>query len=535
MIPATDDDYVSNNNIVNNDILENGWCGINIWRANSNLIDMNRISNNGAQGIWIGESRSNEILNNLVEFSGADSGINLYHCRNHVVSGNTVTYNGFGILLEESDNNVIIGNTVIDNYETGIQLMGTSSGNTIMDNVVIRSGAHGIAIDSYSEVQMRFWESVTATEADYILWYHTWRRDSPETAQKFHDSLGIYLTVDDGEPVEVWTSDVYEDGDKWVFDMNYHSEPLIVGIHNFTVKFSLNGEEWFELTAQVTVFPATDENYASHNTIISNKIFNTQKWMGISLFRSHYNYIEGNIIGSATAGIRLEGSMYNTITSNKAFGCINGGVMLIRSSDYNLVTENVLFRHGWSGMFVGFSSFNEITNNTLYENARNGISTFQSNSNEFMCNNIFANPIGISLTSSSDSIITRNILNSNAFAGIYLVGGSSGNMISRNNVSDSGYAGIVVLGGSNDNNILRNTVNDCYFGILLDSTSFNNVYRNIVFSNVEGICLSYSSSNQVSRNIVVSNVIGIHLVESSDNKLFRNIFFGNGWDILEEP
>jgi parallel beta-helix repeat protein len=557
IIPATDDDYTSHNSIINNEIYENEWTGINIWRSHNNIIDTNTISSNAGQGIWIGESRSNEILNNIVVFSDADSGINLYHSYNHLVSGNTISYSYFGILLEESNGNTIVDNYVCDNDGAGIQLMGTSSDNTIIGNTIHRN-AHGVFIDSYTQVQMRFGQSITATDTDFIFWQASSVSDSFEDLEAEYEVMEVLLTVD-GNPVDVWFSEIYFDEGWQVYryDMDYNSEPLAIGEHEFHVEFYIDGvlqEEWIR-TPIVTVVPATDENYASHNTIVDNDIFDFN-WIGISLFRSLYNYISGNTISTGLAGIRLEGSRFNIITENDAFGCINGGVMLVRSSDYNVVERNDLFGHGWSGIFVGTSNFNKIVKNNLFENGANGLYSYYSNSNEYRSNNVFANAIGIVLFGSGDSIVTRNQLTSNTETGIYLVEGSSGNSITRNTIFGSTSAGITLLGGS-ENQIHRNIINGGYFGIFLDSTSFSKIRRNtVIFCEIgialessndniisrnltlgggTGIFLSNSHRNRIQRNLVISNEIGIHLIESSDNKLFRNEFLGNDRDIVEEP
>ncbi|MHA2096168.1 MAG: right-handed parallel beta-helix repeat-containing protein, partial [Candidatus Hodarchaeales archaeon] len=551
IISATDDDYTSHNYISNNEIFENGWTGINIWRSHNNVIDTNTISNNGGQGIWIGESRSNEILNNVVEFSGADSGVNLYYSYDHFISGNTITtgfssgFFGafFGILLEESNGNIITDNLVFDTEGPGIQLFGTSSHNTILGNTIHHNGM-GIGIDSYTEVQMRFWQDVTATDVDFISWQASILSEDWMEILEYRDFTEVVLIID-GEQVDIWFSDIYFDEGNWQyrFDMDYHSNPLPVGTHEFYVEFYFHGdlvEEWTSASI-VTVVPATDENYASHNTISSNDIFEFQ-WIGINLFRSRYNYIEENTItanfdvtGKGFAGIRLESSSYNTITENEASGCKNGGILLVFSSDYNSVIRNRLFGHGKSGMFVWYSNFNELSHNILFENGWDGIGSLYSNSNEYRSNIIFNNPRGITLQYSSDSIITHNFLQNNVEAGIYLVDDSSGNMISRNTVYNCGNAGIALLGGSNDNNVHRNLVMGNYFGILLDSVSFTNVYRNIVFNNEEGVCVSYSSHSKISRNVIFSNEIGIHVIESGDTELFRNELFSNVQDIVEEP
>ncbi|UCG02349.1 MAG: right-handed parallel beta-helix repeat-containing protein [Candidatus Heimdallarchaeota archaeon] len=537
VLPVTDDDYASHNSIVNNEIFSNGWTGINIWRAHKNyisqniisengfagilldtssynILDMNVISYNSEQGIWIGNSEFNELTNSYISSNGADSGLNLYHCSNHLVSGNTITENMFGILLEESDSNRIIGNIVSDNYETGIQLMGTSSGNTIDGNIIHRNGVHGIAIDSYTEVHMRYGQDITATEVDYISWQITIIDPTYDGILYWYNSLEVELTVD-GESVDIWHSEIYYDEgwEQWRYDIDYYSDPLSVRDHEFTTQFYLDGvlQEAWTKTAIVSVLPATDDDYASHNYIANNEIY-SNVWAGIGFWRANKNSIVRNTINECAIGIYLRGSTVNLIKDNVVFENSMTGIVLTRESNFNEVKRNFVNGNNLNGIVIAWSNTNQITRNYIQQNMVNGI-----------------------ILIGSDHIkISRNIVVDNYEAGI-LLEESSENSIRRNVLKDNSNAGIALISGSHDNRIFRNLIQGSYFGILLDSSNKNHISRNVVYNNDEGICLSYSSSNRLSRNFVFFNSIGIHLIGSSDTRLSRNKVFHNDIDILEEP
>jgi parallel beta-helix repeat protein len=536
VVPATDEDYASHNYIVRNEIFSNGWTGMNIWRAHKNYISQNIISENGVgilldtssynilelntivhnseQGVWIGNSECNELTGNYIGSNGADSGLNLYHSINHLVSENTITENMFGILLEESDGNRITGNNISDNYDTGIQLMGTSSENTIVENIIHRNGGHGIAIDSYTEVQMRFRQDITVTDVDYIWWQLTIVEPEYDGILYWYNSLVVELTID-GELADIWYSEIYfdEGWQLWRYDIDYYSDPLPVGDHEFTTQFFLEGvlqEDWTE-TAIVSVLPAIDDDYASHNYIARNDIY-SNPWAGIGIWSSHKNSIIRNTISDCYTGIYLRGSTFNLIKDNSVYESFATGIVLTRESNSNKIKRNVVHGNGRNGIVIAWSSSNHISRNCILQNLFNGIN----------------------LLDSDDTKIARNIVVENAEAGILLEEDSNENSIRCNMLIDNGKSGIAVL-NSAANCISKNIVQGSYFGILLDSSNENHISRNVVYKNDEGICLSYSSNNQLSRNLVFYNGIGIHLVGSSGNTFSRNKVFRNDIDFLEEP
>jgi parallel beta-helix repeat protein len=419
-----------------------------------------------------------------------------------------------GILLEESDNNRIIGNIVNDNYETGIQLMGTSSDNTIAGNVIHHNEGHGIAIDSHTEVHMRYREDIIVTNVDYIAWQVSIIDPTYDGILYYYNSLVVELTVD-SELVDIWYSEIYydEEWQQWRYDIDYYSDPLPIGDHAFTTQFYLDRVllEEETRTAIVSVIPATDDDYASHNYIARNDIYSNQ-WAGIGIWSSHKNSIMRNTINDCYTGIYLRGSTFSLIKDNTVFENFGTGIILTRESNSNEVKRNIVHGNGRNGIVIAWSSSNHISRNCILDNIFNGIY----------------------LLDSDETKISRNIVLENVETGILLEEDSNENSIRCNMLIDNGKSGIAVL-ISAANCISKNIIQGSYFGILLDSSNENHICRNVVYNNDEGICLSYSSNNQLSRNIVFYNGIGIHLVGSSGNKFSRNKVFRNDIDFLEEP
>jgi parallel beta-helix repeat protein len=138
----------SNTNIVQSNIASsNREKGIILSESNDNLIAGNVINGN-AQGIYMYESTSNNVTENYIYnnkgFYGDDAGIFLSRSSNNdissniiwdnargltiysnshtnIVSGNTISNNYMGILVERADGNVIVGNN-LSNNQIGIDL-----------------------------------------------------------------------------------------------------------------------------------------------------------------------------------------------------------------------------------------------------------------------------------------------------------------------------------------------------------------------------------------------------------------------------
>src|SRR5262249_25479535 len=71
-------------------------------------------------------------------------GLSLFETNRAQITGNTISNNfTTGILLAESNNNTISGNTVKTNGNSGIQMNDGSSGNTITKNVATGNGIFG--------------------------------------------------------------------------------------------------------------------------------------------------------------------------------------------------------------------------------------------------------------------------------------------------------------------------------------------------------------------------------------------------------
>lgn len=89
-------------------------------------------------------------------------GIAMWRARNCVVKGNNVTRNGAGITLtDESENNIIDGNTLTHSEGNGIAICGNSSNNIVKQNVAIGNGDGVTTFDLFDSSVNNAWQNNT--------------------------------------------------------------------------------------------------------------------------------------------------------------------------------------------------------------------------------------------------------------------------------------------------------------------------------------------------------------------------------------
>lgn len=131
-----------NNIMENNAIIDNGRYGMYLYLScNLNGILNNTVSNEGNDGIFLQNNCNfNNIYNNsLIENS---NGIHLgSSCVNNTIRNNNIqgSYHYYGVFLEDSSYNNILGNSISYSSTTNIEVDGASVYNTIYGNLIIES------------------------------------------------------------------------------------------------------------------------------------------------------------------------------------------------------------------------------------------------------------------------------------------------------------------------------------------------------------------------------------------------------------
>ena len=107
----------ANNNVIRNNVAEDGFIGIYMDASSRNLVEDNQVSNN-INGIGLLTSSGNSIKNNTLK-DNSDDGLGILKFSNgSVIEGNTIENNGdCGIYLQDSSQNVIFLNSLAGNKE----------------------------------------------------------------------------------------------------------------------------------------------------------------------------------------------------------------------------------------------------------------------------------------------------------------------------------------------------------------------------------------------------------------------------------
>ncbi|MGB9778733.1 MAG: NosD domain-containing protein [Candidatus Bathyarchaeales archaeon] len=187
--------YHSDNNIVEGNLVFDNWQGVGLTFSDHNYVVDNYMSANEEAGISMGSAANNNtIYNNEINDNGF-CGIHIgWSTRNEIVK-NVLNYNGeAGIRLDSSDNNRIVGNHLALNTRDGIVLFG-SNFNTIMENEIIRNQWDGIAL-WYSNSNKIYHNNLLENgkqAGSYSGSINTWDDDYPSGGNYWSDYNGTDL------------------------------------------------------------------------------------------------------------------------------------------------------------------------------------------------------------------------------------------------------------------------------------------------------------------------------------------------------
>ena len=137
---------------------------------------------------------------------------------------------------------------------------------------------------------------------------------------------------------------------------------------------------------------------------------------------------------------------------------------------------------------------------------------------------------GIVLSSSSNNIITDNIISNNYSRGIYIKGYSSNNSVYGNNISNNSYSGIRLTIHPTNNAIHENTITGNSFGVALDAQAdHNSIFDNIISDNTEaGVSVDeYANNNNIFDNTVSNNNRGVIVWFARYNTISGNMILNN--------
>jgi parallel beta-helix repeat protein len=364
----------------------------------------------------------------------------------------------------------------------------------------------------------------------------------------YNENIVVNKTINlIGENMDLTTINGSDTGDVVIVSADF------VNISGFTIKCGGPGG-WSNMVS------GTKLENVSNCKIFDNIILDC--YVGINLYYTYENNVNGNNISYNEDGIWLLHSSdnvitYNTLTYNAI--AINGensgsnntishnilsnneeGIWLLYTSD-NVVSNNNCTSTDWFGIYLdttdnisvinntcsgGFTGIDicdssniTIIGNTLSLNSDYGISAQNSFYIDAYNNNISDSWYGIYLFYTWFGNISHNNITSKE-VGIELVALSWINA-THNDVRDAVH-GIRFWSGYEDNIIANNSLSNNTYGIWYDGSYYDTINNNIVFDNEYGIHIWWSNDILISHNQVFGNDYGIYYWENTYNTNLTN-------------
>ncbi len=141
---------VNNGKIFENNITDN-YAGVKLIRSDNNSISANYLVDNTGQGIILQQSEYNVIVGNTANNSNYYGLLIVSSSHNNTIEGNTIANNkgasgyGSGIRISGSSDCVVSGNWLSDN-DQGIRITDSSNRNKFHDNVIHNNIKYGVLI-----------------------------------------------------------------------------------------------------------------------------------------------------------------------------------------------------------------------------------------------------------------------------------------------------------------------------------------------------------------------------------------------------
>jgi parallel beta-helix repeat protein len=363
-------DSLSNNNIINNNVSNNG-DGIYLYYSNGNKLSGNNVYSNNDRAIYLFLSSNNTITNNNISSNNKD-GICLSSSSNNTITGNNVSSNSwYGIIISWSSNNTLISNNFIND---GLFIVGWYLWHYNSHNISKSVNIDGIPVG----------QIILANCTDFNI----------KNLQIDNTDVGIEVAYSTNTLI---TDNTATNNFEYIY--------LIRSSNNNITNNNIKNDNIPNNHFGIRFLRSTNNN------VINNNI--SHNYWGIRLYLSSNNNIINNNFLNNEHGILLQSSSNNSIIRNNASNN-NDGILL---ESYLEISSNN----------------NTVTNNNVSFNSGDGIYILNSNWNDITGNNVSNNFNGIHLDESLNTNITDNMVLSSNYYGIYL-DSSSNNIIYHNNI-----------------------------------------------------------------------------------------------------
>ena len=488
-------------------------------------------------GICLFDS-NNSVISDSNATGNTDCGINLVSCSSDTVSGNNITNNFDGVILNSSSDNSISGNTITTatNYGgTGIWLTSSSSSNSINGNY-IANNYDGFTVDNSSDNNSISGNTITNNEDGFDILYSPSNNEIIGNNITANHVYGIYLGSSSGN--SIIGNNITANNDCGIGD--FSSNYTIISENNITnngdgIDLDSSGAEIIgnNITGNDNFYGLSFGNSASNNTIYHNNfIGNTVE---VSTYESNVwdeGYPYGGNYWSNYNGTDLYSGPYQNITGSDGIGDTPYVISPNNVDHYPLMKPYAGLTTFQAAQTVYIESDGSVTpSNAPISTVDNVTYTFSSNISFPTYNGIVVERSNTVIDGKGFTVEDPLFVVENGYTievpygsldqsvGLGLRDASN---VTVENANVRGFDVGICLFDSNNDVIDCNNVTVNGDGIYLNSSSNNIVSGNYVAANWNGIGIDFSSNNTVSRNNVTESLYGIETWFSNNNTVNCN-------------
>ena len=463
------------------------------------------LTSNG-QGLLLANTNNsrithNHIINNL-------DGIGLDFSSNNTLSENNITDNFSGVNLFYSLNNTILRNRITNEY-TGIRL-NSSSNNTISGNNITNNRGRGVYLDSSSNNRFCHNNFIDNSKQVYIVYDYglpPWEVPPPSPSIN---------TWDDGYP---------SGGNYW--DDYTGIDANGDGIGGTYYIIDANNTDRYPLMHPWSSLPVHNINTGLGYAAIQEALDALETLDGHVIFVETGIYYENvvvdktvTLVGENKETTFIDGGGTSKVVFVGADNVTISGFRIRNSGSYNSPPYD-------AGICLFYVDYCNITNNFVTTNFM-GIALDHSTSNTIDDNYVTnSSTFSVDLYFSVNNVVSNNIVtnNSNGITLYY----SDNNTVGDNNITDNDDDGVRLFYSSN-NTVSGNTIAGNNAGIEGAYSYNNTLASNIITNNGDGISGAFEFYNNTIRNNILENnwASGISLsTRCSGNMIFHNNFINN--------
>jgi len=481
----------SYNILINNTVSENEY-GINLQESHNNTLRNNTLDSNNDSGVYLWFSSGNTLLENiftndglylyesyqstvedntlngmpLVHLEGVSnqvveeaSQVILVRSDNITVTGLTISNISAGVQLWETNNSLILNNTVTGNNHDGIYLH-KSSNNTLSGNTVNLNNDYGIYLDSSDYNTLRE-NNVSENTKGIYLWntkgiclYYSNHNNLTSNTANSNGGKGIYVYGSDYNIITKNTAleneyGVYLDGvhPNWYSANNTISYNRlcdnngwdIVGIVDYLETNSGEGNtcdssyNWNDTgilgncTYSCSAVTTTTTTSTTTSTISTSEVTCSSCDDCSSKLNGDYEVVRltTDLLDQSETCIQFSSGYVEfdcqgyTISGDETAGA---GINMADSyAIWSATVRNCIVTDFWYGIRLLNAYSCTLVNNSIISNNDTGIRTENSFYNTIENNTITSNQFGLLVTDANHpNYITNNVVSSNTWIGIYM-------------------------------------------------------------------------------------------------------------------